>query len=360
RHDQPRRLVHALGEADRRTRDSRVGRPVLAKTRREPWPVAVVVPRPVQLDEGALAIGVSDDDPVPWLPVGRGRRLQGDLDALGDDFARHRSGEVESPAHRARRREQLIGSEVEHDFSVVHCRAARAARLPFTSRPRRYAVGPQYAPSRMSVDTMPAAVYRGNGLIAVEDWPVPALGPDDVLVEVSHCGICGTDLHLVLEDRGRAGSVFGHEWSGTVIAAGTNAAAHWEAGARVVGNPTPGCGKCRACTSGRPSVCLEREPPDWFSSTGAYCRYLAVPATRLSRIPDSLSTRAAALTEPTAIAVHTVNLSGVTPDDRVLVTGAGPVGLLTIAVMRARGITDITVSEPSDERRARAVAIGAE
>jgi len=212
----------------------------------------------------------------------------------------------------------------------------------------------------MSVDTMPAAVYRGNGLIAVEDWPVPALGPDDVLVEVSHCGICGTDLHLVLEDRGRAGSVFGHEWSGTVIAAGTNAAAHWEAGARVVGNPTPGCGKCRACTSGRPSVCLEREPPDWFSSTGAYCRYLAVPATRLSRIPDSLSTRAAALTEPTAIAVHTVNLSGVTPDDRVLVTGAGPVGLLTIAVMRARGITDITVSEPSDDRRARAVAIGAE
>ena len=85
----------------------------------------------------------------------------------------------------------------------------------------------------------------------------------------------------------------------------------WEIGARVVQNPTPGCGECRACRRGRPSVCLRREPPDLLDFTrGAFCRYKVVPASRLLRVPDALSTRAAALTEPTAIAIHTVNLVG--------------------------------------------------
>lgn len=205
---------------------------------------------------------------------------------------------------------------------------------------------------------MAAAVYQGGGRIEVEELPVPALGPTEVLVEISHCGICGTDLHLVLEQFARAGSVLGHEWSGTVAATG-EAVRDWELGARVVANPTPGCGECRACRRGRPSVCLRREPPDYLGFRGAFCRYVTADAARLLRIPDGLSTRDAALTEPTAIALHTVNLSGVGPEDRVLVTGGGPVGLLTVAVLRTRGIRDITVSEPSAPRRARAVAVGA-
>jgi (R,R)-butanediol dehydrogenase/meso-butanediol dehydrogenase/diacetyl reductase len=134
----------------------------------------------------------------------------------------------------------------------------------------------------------------------------------------------------------------------------------WELGARVVQNPIAGCGECRACLRGRPSVCLRREPPDLLDFThGAFCRYKVVPASRLLRVPDGLSTRAAALTEPTAIAIHTVNLSGAQPGDRVLVTGGGPVGLLTTAVLRARGIDDVTVSEPAPLRRERALAVGA-
>jgi len=188
---------------------------------------------------------------------------------------------------------------------------------------------------------------------------VPALAPTDVLVEVSHCGICGTDLHLVLERYARPNSVLGHEWAGTIAAVGADVHG-WEVGARVVQNPTPGCGECRACRRGRPSVCLRREPPDLLDFTrGAFCRYKVAPASRLLRVPESLSTRAAALTEPTAIAIHTVNLSGVSPDDRVLVTGGGPVGLLTTAVLRARGIDDVTVSEPAPLRRERALAVGA-
>ncbi len=208
---------------------------------------------------------------------------------------------------------------------------------------------------------MRAAVYVGEGAIEVQDLPIPALGPRDVLVEVSHCGICGTDLHLVLERYARPGSVLGHEWAGTVAAVGAEIdAGEWPVGARVVANPTPGCGECRACKRGRPSVCLRREPPDLLDfSRGAFCRFKLVTADRLLPVPDALDTRSAALTEPTAIALHTVNLAGVTPDDRVLITGAGPVGLLTIAVLRARGVHDITVSEPAPRRRERALAVGA-
>jgi (R,R)-butanediol dehydrogenase/meso-butanediol dehydrogenase/diacetyl reductase len=206
---------------------------------------------------------------------------------------------------------------------------------------------------------MPAAVYVGDGIIEVHEIDVPALGASDVLVEVSHCGICGTDLHLVLERYARPGSVLGHEWAGTVAATGRDVDG-WEVGARVVVNPVAGCGSCRACRHGRPSVCLRREPPDLLDfSRGAFSRYKCAPADRLVRLPDTLSTRVAALAEPTAIAIHTVNLAGVTPDDRVLVTGAGPVGLLTTAVLRARGVHDITVSEPSGIRRERALAVGA-
>jgi 2-desacetyl-2-hydroxyethyl bacteriochlorophyllide A dehydrogenase len=212
----------------------------------------------------------------------------------------------------------------------------------------------------MTATTMPAAVYVGDGAIEVQQLAVPELEPREALVEVSHCGICGTDLHLVLEQYARPGSVLGHEWAGTIAAVGTDAGA-WAAGARVVANAAPGCGECRACKRGRPSVCLRREPPDLLDfSRGAFCRYKVVAVDRLLPIPDALSTRAAALAEPTAIAIHSVNLAGVTPEDRVLVTGAGPVGLLTTAVLRARGVRDITVSEPAPARRERALAVGAQ
>lgn len=210
----------------------------------------------------------------------------------------------------------------------------------------------------MTPETMLAAVYTGGGALDVRELPVPELGSQDALVQISHCGICGTDLHLVLEEYARPGTILGHEWAGTIAAVGDQVDG-WEVGTPVVTDDQPGCGACRACRNGRPSVCLRRPPPDYLDFSGAYCTYIKVSAARLLRIPDGLSLRAAALTEPTAIALHAAHLAGATPDDRVLVTGAGPVGLLITAVLASLDIGDITVSEPSPERRQRAVEIGA-
>ncbi len=205
---------------------------------------------------------------------------------------------------------------------------------------------------------MPAAVYTGNATIVVEDVPVPNVGPAQVLVEVSHCGICGTDLHLVLEDRARPGSILGHEWAGTIAELGSDVDG-WRPGDRVVATPEPSCGTCRACRRGRPSSCLRREPPDYLAWRGAFARYVAVDARRLARLPAALPTRLAALTEPTAVALHTISLAQPEDGDRILVTGAGPVGLLTIALLRRRGFDDVTAVEPSPLRQERARAAGA-
>jgi (R,R)-butanediol dehydrogenase/meso-butanediol dehydrogenase/diacetyl reductase len=208
-------------------------------------------------------------------------------------------------------------------------------------------------------ETMPAAVYVGSGLVEVQEIPVPELHEQGAIVEVSHCGICGTDLHFVLEGMGRRGSVFGHEWSGTVVALGDAARGTVALGTEVVVADRAGCGTCRACRAGRPSVCLDRATPNFFGGTGAFTRYMHVDASRLLPLPAGLSLRDAALTEPVAIAMHAHTVSGVARDERVLVTGAGPVGLLMVAVLKAAGIDDITVSEPAAARRERAAALGA-
>ena len=160
------------------------------------------------------------------------------------------------------------------------------------------------------MELMEASVYVGDGALEVRDVPVPEPGPGEVLIEIAECGICGTDLHLVLERIARPGTVLGHEWSGTIAAIGPDVEG-WSVGARVVCGPEPGCGECRACVRGRPSVCLRRPPVDHLSFRGAFARYVVAPADQLLAVPDDLPSRAAALTEPTAVAMHAVTLSGV-------------------------------------------------
>jgi 2-desacetyl-2-hydroxyethyl bacteriochlorophyllide A dehydrogenase len=205
---------------------------------------------------------------------------------------------------------------------------------------------------------MPAAVYRGDRRIDVEQLPVPVPGPGDVVVEVSHCGICGSDLHVFVDGWGAPGTTGGHEWSGVVARVG-DGVGDWRPGDRVVGGPATGCGDCVGCRAGRPNLCIGRPRAGIDPHQGAFARYVRARAGSLYRIPDGLDLRTAALTEPLAVALHQIDRSGAQPGDRVLVTGAGPIGLLTVAALAALGVDDVTMSEPGGRRRQRAADVGA-
>ncbi len=209
------------------------------------------------------------------------------------------------------------------------------------------------------VTGMKAAVYRGRGDVVVEERPVPELGPGDVLLEVSHCGVCGSDLHFVIDGWGRPGAIEGHEYSGRVVAVG-DAVTTWRAGDEVVGGPTPRCGTCEYCRAGRSSLCNARAKfGDGNEWQGAFAEYVRVPEAGLLPVPERLSLREAALAEPLAVALHGLTRGEVEAGQRLLVTGAGPIGALSVAAAHARGVTDIVVSEPHPARRALAARLGA-
>jgi (R,R)-butanediol dehydrogenase/meso-butanediol dehydrogenase/diacetyl reductase len=207
-------------------------------------------------------------------------------------------------------------------------------------------------------ETMPAAVFKQKGEVAIEDWPVPALGPGDVLIEVSHCGICGSDIHFVLDGWGHPNTIGGHEQTGTIVAVGADAGG-WSVGDPVVVGPSPKCGECGYCKARRPSLCMGRGDVGGGDYQGAFAGYQRVPAASLYALPDGVTLRTAALAEPLAVALHGITNSGITNGQRALVLGAGPIGLLIIAGLRAMGVDDITVTEPGERRRQRALDVGA-
>lgn len=207
-------------------------------------------------------------------------------------------------------------------------------------------------------DRMAAAVLKGPGRLDVEDVAVPAVGAGDVLVAVDLCGICGTDLHMVLDGWGAPGSWQGHEWTGTVAVVG-DGVTRWRAGDIVVGGPTTHCGACPVCRAGRPSLCAERPALGIDPEQGAFASYKLSPADDLLPVPASLDPRAAALAEPLAVALHAVHQSGAQPGQQALVFGAGPIGALCIAALRVLGVDSVNCAEPSAIRRTLAGAVGA-
>jgi threonine dehydrogenase-like Zn-dependent dehydrogenase len=194
--------------------------------------------------------------------------------------------------------------------------------------------------------------------VAVEERPVPEPGPGQVLVEVGHCGICGSDIHLMLEGWGKPGMVGGHEFTGTIAAVGADAG-DWSIGDEVVGGPSPRCGVCRRCLEGKPSQCERRNGSiDSHLDDGAFARYIRVNSRSLLRLPEGLSARDAALAEPLAVALHGITRSGITDQDTAMIFGAGPIGALTIVALVARGIP-VTVIEPGEARQRLATLLGA-
>ena len=206
---------------------------------------------------------------------------------------------------------------------------------------------------------MAAAVYRSPGVLAVEARPVPRPGPDELVVRVHSCGICGSDIHQLRDGWGsRPGTVAGHEWSGTIAAVGDDVTG-WAVGEHVVGGASPRCGTCRRCREGKPSQCENRALMTGGHAVGAFAEYILCRAAGVLRLPEGLSPRHAALAEPLSVALHGITRSGVAPGDTVMVFGAGPIGALSIAALSAMGITDITVVEPHEPRRRLATDLGA-
>ena len=205
---------------------------------------------------------------------------------------------------------------------------------------------------------MPAAVYRRPGVVEVEQRPVPRPGPGEILVEVDHCGICGSDIHLLFEGwAGAPGLIAGHEYTGSVAAVGDGVEG-WIPGDPVVGGPSPRCGRCRRCREGKPSQC-ERQGSIVEGADGAFARFVLARAGSLLRLPEGLDPRRAALAEPLAVALHGITRSGVVPGDTVMVIGAGPIGALSIAALVAQGIGPVVAVEPGDRRRRLASRLGA-
>ncbi|HEX3564439.1 MAG TPA: alcohol dehydrogenase catalytic domain-containing protein [Acidimicrobiales bacterium] len=206
---------------------------------------------------------------------------------------------------------------------------------------------------------MPVAVYQRPGEVVVEQRSVPTAGPGEVLVEVDHCGICGTDIHMLLDGwADKPGLVAGHEFAGGIAALGADVTG-WEIGETVVGGPSPGCGRCRRCLEGKPSQCENRSGSIVDGHDGAFARYVLVNVASLLRVPPGLTPRQAALAEPLAVALHGITRSGASEGDSVMVIGAGPIGALSIAALVALGIGPVTAVEPGAKRKQLARDLGA-
>jgi threonine dehydrogenase-like Zn-dependent dehydrogenase len=195
------------------------------------------------------------------------------------------------------------------------------------------------------------------GHVEVREVPDPVAAAGQVLVRVSHCGICGSDVHAVHSGRARPGRILGHELSGMVAGVGRNTAG-WHPGDKVAVNPIGSCGQCRVCTRGLPYLCAEL-PNLGLTAPGGFAELVAVPAGQLVPLPADADLAAAARAEPLAVAMRAVELAGVEPGDDVLVLGAGSIGLNVVAALGLAGAGRVIVAGRSPGRLALATALGA-
>ncbi|MGD0704907.1 MAG: alcohol dehydrogenase catalytic domain-containing protein [Trebonia sp.] len=202
-------------------------------------------------------------------------------------------------------------------------------------------------------------IYPGQ--IAVEAADIPVPGPGEALVRTLVAGVCGSDLHAA---RGRHPFVAlpyrpGHEVVGVVEATGS-AAGGVGPGQRVTVAPYLPCWSCKMCTSGRENLCENLAFFGCGYLQGGMAEHFTLPADRLFPVPDLLDDHAAALIEPLATPVHAVRLAGDVAGRSVAVLGAGTIGLLALAVLRAHGAGKVISTDPNPRKRNRATALGAD
>jgi L-iditol 2-dehydrogenase len=190
------------------------------------------------------------------------------------------------------------------------------------------------------------------------DAPEPVPGPGEELVAVTAVGLCGSDLHWY-----RDGAIGGIPWTGPFVLGhemGGVIASGPRAGMRVAIDPADTCERCEACVAGHTNLCGATRFCGTPGTDGSLVERMAWPSRLLVPVPDTMPDAHVPLLESLGIAIHSVNLGHVFPGARVGVVGAGPVGLLLVAMLRARGVGRIVVTEPLAHRRAAALAVGAD
>jgi 2-desacetyl-2-hydroxyethyl bacteriochlorophyllide A dehydrogenase len=209
---------------------------------------------------------------------------------------------------------------------------------------------------------MQAAVFKGGGVVVLEDVSEPRVeSDDDVVIEVEACGICGTDLQILNVPPGHpadTGVVMGHEFIGRVRAVGSNAGG-LRVGQRVTVDPDPKCGICGPCRAGRPASCENVRALGIFRD-GALARMVKAPADAVFPLSDAPPAAIAALIEPLACVVNGVNKANARPGESAMIFGAGAIGCLFLAMFKVAGAGPVLVVEPQAARAAIATAVGAD
>ncbi len=210
---------------------------------------------------------------------------------------------------------------------------------------------------------MHAALITGHRRVELVDFDDPQPAPGGVVVDISLCGVCGTDVHAFVSGEPYHPALCGHEWAGHLSAVGADVRDLSE-GDRVVVAVPPACGRCRTCEAGHTEHCEETflhqlghdrlAPPH-----GGFAPRVAVGRGRVVRADDRLDDVQAAQIEPATVTLHAVRRSGLRLGDLAVVQGAGPIGLTTLQWVRAAGAGEVVVIEPSEGRRALAVELGA-
>lgn len=214
----------------------------------------------------------------------------------------------------------------------------------------------------MSTRMMKAAVFKGSGVLSLEQVPVPEIRqPDDVLIRVSACSICGSDLHVLAVPPGqyaKPGTILGHEFVGTVAETGPGVTTV-RPGDKVVAEPNIRCGICPECRRGNFNLCRNAVNTGQ-QRDGGFAEYCLMPEKQLYKVPEDLPDRTAALAEPLACVMNGMMKINPQPHEKVVLFGAGAIGLLFVKVLRRYGVRQIAVCETIPARLEDAKHAGAQ
>jgi (R,R)-butanediol dehydrogenase/meso-butanediol dehydrogenase/diacetyl reductase/L-iditol 2-dehydrogenase len=208
---------------------------------------------------------------------------------------------------------------------------------------------------------MKAAVMRGIGNIAMEDYPDPVTGPDQIKVKIAYCGLCGTDpenlegrFGLVPAEAYKQPRILGHEASGTIAEIGKNVKGY-KVGQRVAMNFRSACGACYYCRNGMEHFCRSAE-----GASGSFAEYAVYPESAVYPLSDDVSLEIGSLLEPVSVAVHAIDQARVRTGGSVAICGGGPIGLLCLEMALHAGAAKTLLSEPIEAKRALAKKLGAD